>query len=219
MKEIDFIPEWYKASQKRRQGYHRQYVLLASLFGLMIGWSFIMGRHVQDVSADVEGILSVVEKGRAQVDEGSHLEAEIALLQQKADILERAASRTRTTAVIAELSHLAGDNVILSRLKLQDEVIEDKNKKQTSSVSPLAVQVGGSKPATEAVLKQMRTCVTLTGIAAAPADAARLISELEQSPYFEQESLVYSRPKMVQKHDVTEFEIRCYVADYQIRNQ
>ena len=57
--------------------------------------------------------------------------------------------------------------------------------------------------------------VVLTGIAARPADAALLIARLEKTEYFDHVLLVYSKPKKVKDKDVTEFEIRCFVADYQ----
>ncbi|MHC4551612.1 MAG: PilN domain-containing protein [Planctomycetota bacterium] len=214
MKEIDFIPEWYKASQTRRKRYHRQYMILATMLVLMMGWSFVVGRHVENVKADVGEIQSVVETRRAMVNEGTELEAEILQLKQQADILKMAESRTDVSMVIAELSALVGDNIILSRLSLKDEVIKEPKK---SAVSTTTVQIGAAVQKKDGLLKQMRKCVTLTGIAAAPADAARLISQLEQSPYFRQETLVYSKPKTVKKHNVTEFEIRCYVADYKTR--
>nr|MBC8379068.1 hypothetical protein [Planctomycetota bacterium] len=51
MKEIDFIPEWYKASQNRMKRYHRQYILLASLLTIMMAWSFIIGGYIEKVRA------------------------------------------------------------------------------------------------------------------------------------------------------------------------
>ena len=63
----------------------------------------------------------------------------------------------------------------------------------------------------------LRTKVSLTGIAARPADAALLIARLEQTDYFEQVTLVFSKPQKFKDNDVTEFEIRCFVADYRIR--
>lgn len=214
MKEIDFIPEWYKASQKRRKRYHRQYVLLGTLFAMMMGWSFIEGRHVQTVKADVGDVQRVIDNNRTLVDDGAAIEAELAFLKQQTEILQMAASRTAVSTVIAELSALMGDNIILSRLSLKDEAIEES---KVSAASAVKVQMGAAGNKKDEVLKQTRLCVTLTGIAATPADAARLISQLEQSAYFHQETLVYSKPKTVKMHDVTEFEIRCYVADYQMK--
>ncbi len=217
MKEIDFIPEWYKANQKRRQRYHRQYVLLAVLFAMMMGWSFVVGRHVERVDADVQDVQQLVKKGQSKIDEGVLLEVEIADLKAKSRVLEMTSPRTHISAMIAELSNLVRDNVILTKLSLKNEPIETgPSNKSTGAV----VQIGDANTKAnevEKLLVQTRTKVTLTGIAAQPADAAQLISNLEQSGYFEQETLVYSRPKKIREYDVTEFEIRCFVADYKLR--
>lgn len=214
MKDIDFIPEWYKATRKRRKRYHRQYVILATMLALMMGWSFVVGRQVKTVKADVSQIQNVIDRSRKMIDEGSKLEAEIALLKQQTGIMEIAEPRTDISTVVAELSALVGDNIILSRLLLKDETIKELKE---SAVATAIVKIGAAAEKKDGFLIQTRRRVTLTGIAAAPADAARLISQLEQSEYFCQETLVYSRPKTVKKHDVTEFEICCYVADYHIQ--
>ena len=217
MKEIDFIPEWYKANQKRRQRYHRQYVLLAVLFAMMMSWSFVVGRHVERVNADVQDVQQLVQKGQSKIDEGVMLEVEIADLKARARVLEMTSPRTNISAMIAELSYLIRDNVILTKLSLKNEPIETGPKKKSAAA---VVQIGtlnAKDSDIDKLLAQTRTKVTLIGIAAQPADAARLISQLEQSDYFEQETLVYSKPKKIREYDVTEFEIRCFVADYKLR--
>ncbi len=220
MKEIDFIPEWYKANQKRRRSYHRQYVLLALLLAILMGWSFIAGRHVEQACAEVQDVRNVLDTGKMQVNEGVRLETEIAIFAQQTQILEMTRPRTNTSVIIAELSSLVGDNIILSRLSLNNEEIKAAEKDTAVSSAVVQIQTPAQKKTgPEKFLKQTSTRVTLTGIAAQPADAARLISQLEQSDYFEQEALVYSRPKTVREFEVTEFEIRCTVADFKVSRQ
>ncbi len=220
MKELDFIPEWYTANQNRRKRYHRQYVLLASLLAVMLFWSFVVGRYVERVGADVENIQKGFEKGKMKISESLLLEAEIVSLKHRSDILEAVTPRTKISCVVAELSYLIREDVILSKLSLKDEVIEAAQKKKSASTGAV-VQVGQRTEKMDLnslCLSPSRTKVVFTGIAAQPADAAKLIFRLEQSDYFEQESLVYSRPKKIKEHDVTEFEIQCFVADYKIQN-
>ena len=219
MKDIDFIPEWYKANQNRKRRYHRQYILLASLLAVMMGWSFFVGQYIERVRADVEDAQTVFEKGKAKVDEGIRLQSEIASLQHEIHILDATTPRTHVSAVIAELSFLIRDNIILSRLSFSDEEIELDNE-QPSTPAGVVVQVGsfsrGNKTS-EVSLEPKRTKVILTGIAGRPADAATLISRLEQSDYFREVLPVYTKAKKVKEFDVTEFEIRCFVADYKIQ--
>ena len=216
MKEIDFIPQWYKAGRERKQRYVRQYMLMAVLFSLMLGWGFVLNGHVSRVSAEVEEIHTAFEKGRLRGEQTTLLESRIAEMRQKTTLLNKIESRTKITAILGELSYLMGENVILSKLSLQNELIQNAGKKGTFA-SAAVVRVSGSQKDDQDVVIPVSPShckVVLTGIAARPADAAALIARLEQTDYFDQVSLVYSKPKEVRDEDVTEFEIRCFVADY-----
>lgn len=218
MKEIDFIPEWYKANQNRKKRYHRQYILLISMVAIMMTWSFVIGQYVEQVRSEVEDIQSVFKRGEQKVDEGMLLESEITLLQHQARILDATAPRTDVSAIVAELSCLIGDTIVLSKLSLKNEALEQGQKKDSASSG--IVQIGSSsrgKGASEVSLTPTRIQVILTGIAIKGADAATLISRLEESAYFEHVSPIFTKAAKVKDSDVTEFEIRCYVADYKIQ--
>jgi len=217
MKEIDFIPEWYKADQVRKRRYARQYTIIAVTFAVMMVWSFVVGGHVKHVSADVEGIQAAFDKGRDKVYQTQLLQSEIAEMKQKADVFDTITSRTKTTAILGELAYLVQENIVLNRLSLTNEPIEEFKKE--TPVSGAVVQIGASKEPQNTVVPETpsRVKVTISGIAARPADAAALIAALEQADYFQQVALIFSRPKEFMKKDVTEFEICCYVADYRIQ--
>lgn len=218
MKEIDFIPEWYKANRNRKRRYHRQYILLGSLLAIMMTWSFVVGQYVEQVRADVEGVQSIFERGKEKMQQGMLLESEIALLQHQARILEATAPRTDVSAMIAELTWLVRDSIVLSKLTLKNEAI-DAGANQGSTPAGL-VQIGGAsrgRGSSDLSLTPTRTRVTLTGVALKGADAAALIARLEESAYFDHVAPVYSKAVKIKDHDVTEFEIRCYVADYKIK--
>jgi hypothetical protein len=217
MKEIDFIPKWYKADRERKRRYVRHYSLMAVLFTLMVGWGVVINGHVARVSAEVEEIQTAFEKGRIRGEQAVHLTNQIAEMRQKTTLLDKIAPRTKMTAILGEVSYLIGENVILSKLSLQNELIQNPNGAEIAA-SAAVVRVGGSQKNNQdevAPSSPSHCKVVLTGIAARPADAASLISRLEQTDYFNRVFLVYSKPKKVKDKDVTEFEIRCFVADYQ----
>ncbi|MHC4524251.1 MAG: PilN domain-containing protein [Planctomycetota bacterium] len=217
MKEIDFIPEWYKADRVRKRRYAHQYTTIAVIFAIMMVWSFVVGHHVKYVSAEVEDIQASFAKGKEQVQHTLNLQSEIDLMEQKAVLLDKITSRTKMTAILGELSYLIQKNIILSKLSLVNEPIEKL--KEESHVSGAVVQIGNSRQQQNSVIPSSpsRLKVTLTGIAATPNDVASLMSRLEQAEYFQQVAPVFSRPEKIKDRDVTEFEIRCYVADYQIQ--
>lgn len=217
MKDIDFIPEWYKANQNRKKRYHRQYALLISLLAVMMAWSFVIGQYVEQVRSEVEGIGSVFEKGQEKINQGMLLESDIALLQHQAGILDAVTPRTKVSAIIAELSWQVRDTIVLSKLSLTKEPVQLDQEK--SSPSTGVVQIGSSsrgKTPNAELMAPTRTRIVLTGYATQGADAAILISRLEESAYFDHVSPIYTKAVKVKDCDVTEFEICCYVADYKI---
>jgi hypothetical protein len=218
MKEIDFIPEWYKADRKRKQRYVRQYTWIGIVLAVMMVWSFIAGRHVERLHAEVDDIQIAFERGKTRVEQAQELQRQIADMKEKMQMLSVIAPRTPVSSLIGEVSYLAGSNIILSRLSFQNEPFQE-DRPQGTLPSTAVVQVAASgKPGQAAAIPNTpsRTRVVLNGIAATPADAAALISVLEQTDYFEQVAPVFTRAKKVKDTEVTEFEIRCYVADYQV---
>lgn len=216
MKEIDFIPEWYKANQNRRRRYHRQYVLMVSLLVMMMVWSFVVGEYVEQVSADVEAIQSIYDKGSLKVHEGTILEGEIAQLKYQTALVEAVAPRTDVSPILAELSWLIRGHVVLSGLSLKHEIIRESGEQSASQAGIVRVGRSSQKAETIPGMTPTRMCITLTGITEKGADAALLISQLEESEYFDHVWPVYTKAAKVKGRDVTEFEIRCYLADYQI---
>ena len=216
MKEIDFIPEWYRANQVRKRRYARQYAIMTVVFVGMMVWSLIVGRHVKSVSAEVQEIQTAFAKGSSRVQQTQQLKSEIAVMQQKTAILDKITSRTPITAVLGELSCWVRENIVLNKLSLTYEPITELKKE--ASASAIVVQLRDSKRRQDDVIPDtpLRLKVTLAGIAAKPADAAALITGLEEAEYFQEVALVFSRPKSIMDENVTEFEIRCYVADYYI---
>jgi hypothetical protein len=217
MKEIDFIPDWYRADQNRKRRHHRQYALLGVLLMLLVGWNFIIGHHVSVVRAEVEAVQSIIDSARLRVDDATLLQNEIADISRKTSELEAVAPRTKTSAVMAELSQITGDNIVLSKLTLSAEPIDTPQSRPAQKPGTVVQVNPAAQSKTDLGSAPLRTKVVLCGIAALPADAATLIYRLEQSDYFEQVVPVFTRAKTVREHEVTEFEIRCYVADYRMR--
>jgi len=217
MKEIDFIPEWYKAGRERKRRNVRHYTIMAIMFTLMLMWGFFINGYVAQVNAEVEEIQISFEKSRIRGEQAVELKNQIAEMQEKTALLDKIAARTKMTAILGELSYLIRENVILSNLSLQNELIPN-SEQENIGASAAVVRASSSKKDDQdpVVPTSPSHCrVVITGIAASPADAAMLIVRLEEAKYFNQVSLVFSKPKKFKDKDVTEFEIRCYVADYQ----
>ncbi len=53
MKDLDFLPQWYRSDQKRRAGYKWQYIVIGIVFAVMVGWSFVTGSVIHTSKASI----------------------------------------------------------------------------------------------------------------------------------------------------------------------
>lgn len=218
MKELDFLPDWYRADRQQKRRRHRHCVLFGLVAALMATWSFIVGQSVSGLSAETQAIETTLEKGRQTVQTALAMEQEVAALDRQARILEALTPRTTLSAILSELSQCVEEQIVFSRVTLTQEPVDDGTGKTATSPGGL-VRLGAARTAAASSLPDapQRTRVTLIGIAAGGAEVAQLINRLEISDYFDHVSPVFSRAKKVGPKEVTEFEITCTVADYQVK--
>ncbi|HEG44529.1 MAG TPA: hypothetical protein ENH94_10825 [Phycisphaerales bacterium] len=216
MREIDFIPLWYKAGRKRRVSYHRQYAVMGSVFALMLIWSFISGLSISNAKADIRSIEDKINTQIATFDEFNRLENTINGISNKAEILTKLDTGVDISAVIAEVSFILSERIVLSGFELSNELFTDKSGKSSSRVS-----IGSRMAREKSSLPENNTrfLVTIAGVAADASDVAGLIAKLEDSAYFCRIIPGFSRNREISGHLATEFEIKCYIANYIERKQ
>lgn len=217
MKELDFLPQWYRADRSRRQRRRRYCVLFGVIAGLVGFWSFIAGQSVGGLRAQTQEMAAAMEQGQQVIQTAMEMDEQIARLSRQAEMLDSLTPRTPVSAVLGELSAMACENVIFSRVTLTLEPIAEAIKPAAESAG--VVRLGAAKSDTASSLPStpQRVKVTLTGIAAGGAEVARLIESLEGSAYFENVAPGFSRDKKINDRVATEFEMTCTVADYTVR--
>ncbi len=216
MKDLDFLPQWYRDDRQRKQRRRRYCVLFGVVAGLVGFWSFIAGQSVGGLKAQTQQMEEALENGQQTIQTAMEMDAQIAALSHQVETLRMLTLRTPVSAVLGELSARVCENVIFSRVMLTLEPIAEAVKPMATAA---AVRLGDGKPSASvplpAVPHKMR--LTLTGIAAGGADVARLIENLESGGYFESVVPVFSRAKKINDREATEFEIACTVADYKVQ--
>lgn len=217
MKEIDFIPQWYRTGRKRRVGYHRQYTMIACLFVALLAWSCAAGSFLAAARAAIDGARNLLDASEPFAREYAAFREEIKDLTDKADVLERIQTRTPPGVILGELSCLVGDRIVLSSLEISTEPLRPA----TSDRRPDAVVIARKPDSTAAALPESDLCtkVVLAGIAADAADVAALIAGMEKSNCFRRIIPGYSRNKKVHGCLATEFQISAHVADYRQTNE
>ena len=238
MKELDFLPDWYKRDRRHQSNVRRQCVALGIIFLVMMTFNLTATHRANRVAAD----LSRMEDRRILAEtityEFNETTKALNTLKARANLIEQLDSRIEVSAVLAEVSHLIDDTVVLRKVELLAEPFPKADEKeQKRSVAPRAA---GKKESSGETLPagHTRFLMPLSGIAASPADAVNLVRRLEESSYFRRVQPSYSNAKLPiaakspggaadrgtaakpqASLDVTEFEMACYVANYKERDE
>ena len=214
VKEIDFLPEWYKAGRKRKVSYKRQYTAITSLFMVLVVWSFVVDHSASIADAKIKQRRNFIGINQGITSEYNQIKSELQRLKAKADLLDKLSPTVNFAHVVAELSFVVNENIMLSLLDIVAEEIEKPEVKPTTAKA--VVKLGSSVSASDEAITEAdyRFKVTIAGIAAGAPEVATLISRLESSPYFCNIVPGFSKTKEIDGYLVTEFEISCFVANY-----
>lgn len=243
MKEIDFIPEWYKTGRRRQLSYRTQYVALGGMFVVMMAWNFISIRSLSKASAELVQMAPRQSQAQSVSREFKKVQSKLADLQKKTRLIEQIASKIDVASVLAEMSFLIDDKIVLSKVEFTAEKFGATPQSGPTSTSVVRVASGGFGGKQVPPLGKVRFQIVINGVASDPSNVAELICRLEDSPYFCLVRPSFSRYKTIssdggstansdiktarisgpmkadaeptaKKHQVSEFEISCYLANY-----
>ena len=221
MKEIDFLPEWYKSGRQRQVNYRTQVIGLSGLLIIMIAWSFVAANSISKARAEVEQRKAMQAEAETASREFAGIKGEMAGLQEKVKSMEEMDSKIDVAGVLAEISFLVDDNIVLGQVELDAERFIDRKQGKASQYAANVARVeGGGYVGKEGLpLGDVRFKVVIRGVAANAGDIAELIGRLEESPYFCQVYPSFSRNRNMKvgtgkQFQASEFEIGCYLANF-----
>ena len=232
MKDIDFLPEWYKNGVRREVSYRTQYMGLGGVFLVMTVWSLITTHSIAKARAEFDDMSAMHTQAEKVSAELAGIQNKLRSSQKKVESTEQIDSKIDVASVLAEMSFLIAERTVLSKVDFVAEKFPDKKQDKASagnSAVVRAVRVNAGKKQ-QLPLGQVRFKVVIAGVAADASDVAALICKLEDSPYFFQVVLSFSRSAEVKAEStpptsggtpyagadiaVSEFEINCYLANY-----
>lgn len=237
MKEIDFLPEWYKSHKRRSASYRVQCVVVGGIFAIMMVWNYFAASSISRAEAEIARLAGGNAGAQGATLRYSQLKAQIGGLQKQAATIENIDSRINVAGVLAELSFLIARPTVLSRVELTAEKFTDGVSSGGSKRGGGLVKAVRTKSSEAAALPlvDVRFKVVIGGVAPGSSDVAALICRLEDSPYFFNVVPSYSRNTVIRpvggpagrSSDVksgdgkaaadiraSEFEISCYLANY-----
>ena len=235
MKEIDFLPKWYRSGRQRQVSYRTQYVALACIFVVMVVWSLLTSRLISTAEAQLARAKSKLLAAESTSQQFNEIKTELTQLQKKASITEKIDSKIDVAKVLAEIGFLIDEKMVLSKVEFDAERFADQQGRQTASGSAVRIARAGFGSKEALVFGDVRFKVVIAGMATEASNVAEFICRLENSPYFQQVCPSFSRDKEIktagrfaknsakaaegnrkkqQGQQVSEFEISCYLANY-----
>jgi len=195
MKEINFLPEWYKSDKRRKVSYRTQYIAISSVFVVMMVWSFVATRSISKDRAQIAQMATKQAQANIVSSKYAGLENEIQALRKNAKSIEEINSKIDIASVLAEMSYLIDERIVLQKLEFIAEkfVNEQDANKSPSKGSVVRVVQSHMSNKKELPLGSVRFKVVIAGVAADTNDVAALMCKLEDSPYFWNVVLSYSR--------------------------
>ncbi len=246
MKEIDFLPEWYRNGRRRQVSYRAQCIALGGVFVVMVVWSLAATHSLSQAQAELVRMDAARQQAEGPSVESAGLESELKQLHGRVKSVQEIDSRIDVASILAELSFLIDERIVLNKVDLVAEKFAQERKDEPAQTTGNVVRVVGTPLDDKKALPlgNVRFRVVIAGVAADAGDVGALMCKLEDSPYFWQVVLAYSRDTGITSHSAgpavtateardktaetkdnvrqadvavraSEFEIHCYLANYQ----
>jgi len=195
MKEIDFLPEWYKSGRRRQVSYRTQYIALGGVFMVMIVWSLVTTHSISKARAQYAQMATEQAQAEKVSAKMAEFENEMKDSRKNAESIEEIDSRIDVASVLAELSYLIHERIVLKKVDFIAEKFEDKQEAKPTPSAGAVVRVvrANLNEKKNLPLGNVRFKVIIAGVAADASDVATLMCKLEDSPYFRQVVLSFSR--------------------------
>ncbi len=186
MRDVDFLPEWYRDNTQRKLSVRRQYIALSIIFLIMIFSNAVASRKISRANADLTR--SDTERGHAErfMVEFGRLNSRVSETRAAVMSANRLNLELDVADVLAELSTVVSGEIVLRSVELLG-----RNPAEQALAGETAPLPFDSDEAGE--LSVDRFAVRLIGFAQHADHVSALIAELEDSATFHDVNLVYSK--------------------------
>ncbi len=205
MKEIDFRPNWYCVTRKRK----RDAIIRATLLGLLaaelgLGLLTVSSRKAE-AQQQLAKLRSALNNQVAVYENLSEAVADLNELQVRRVLLSDVAGGAPVHAILADLSKLLPESIALTAVSYQQQrwVRDASTAENSPTTKPDVAQL--EKP----------NMLEIKGLAAQDRDIGAMMSRMAASALFTNVTLVYSQPVTCGALAVREFALTCAVPQFE----
>src|SRR3990167_4202127 len=124
-------------------------------------------------------------------------------------MLDSVKSHIVVSNIIAEMSHLLSDRIVLKKVEIKSEQFPERNDRENG------IQIySADSDKSKSFDNKIKFKIVMGGLAADAAEIAEMINMLEMSDYFFQVIPGFSRNTIVGQRQACEFELTCYWSNY-----
>lgn len=193
MRDMEFLPDWYPQTRRRR----RLVVLLGWLtLVLVIGMGthrVLADRNIASADRALNSLRGQLEQTNAQLVEMDKLDSMRQQLKQQEKVVSRLGFYVYATKVADTLDRLLPKQMTLTGFQLENEEKVDNSAIQQAKGGDVAVD--------------RKLTVRVQGVCPTDVDLAEFMTQLSSISFFDQVSVTYARDKSDGGHVLREFEV------------
>jgi len=204
MRTLDFTPPSYRVALARRARRRRQAFWLVILVGALGGWTGTQHLRLERLEHKLASLQQVRARQEPMVLQSVALERDLEQVAARQTLYANLCGGARMHRVLAQLSTLLPDSVVLSQITIRYE-----DRLAAGSKANCRPDGPGHNLAEDCLN------TTLTGYAARVADVGRLVHGLTDSDLFTQVQMNYARAGEFMENPVRVFEIQCRLPQFE----
>jgi Tfp pilus assembly protein PilN len=194
VRDLEFLPDWYPQTRKRRRLVILQGWLILVLAGGMAAHLVLADRNIKVAEKSLGALQSQLDQTNAQLAEIDKLDAMRKQWRQQEQLLSRLGFYVEACKALDTLDALMPKQMSLTNCQLDNE--------EKIDVGSSGIQAAKGD---QQIDRRLR--VRVQGVCPTDVDLANFMTQLATIPFFEQVSITYAREKGENNHVMREFEV------------
>ena len=193
MRELEFLPDWYPQTRKRRRMVVLQAWLILLLLAGMGSHLVLADRNIKLAEKSLSSLQGQLDQTNAQLAEMDKLDSMRKQWRQQEQLLSRLGLYVEAYRTLYTIDALMPKQMALTGMNIENEERVEQSNVQAAK---------GAEPVIDRRMK-----VKIQGVCPTDTDLANFMTQLSTIPFFDQVSVTYAREKSEANHVMREFEV------------